>query len=297
MIFVIIGHSGIPCGLNKFIFSFHMPLFFIIAGYFAKSNEETNLSFSRSILKDSKRLLLPYVITSIGIILFTLLRAIFKQDYSIVVEKTKDMLYVSSDAGPIWFFVALFWVRIIYRYIMNFRQWALPLSILISGTSIWIVHHCMQLPFCFLTALAAMVFYAVGWYYYKFGFPKWLLIISMICWPLLLCSPRIDLYHINYGIYPLTILGASGASYILYNLSLYIYKIERACGVLQWIGKNSIVILCLHTFDIHCCYVTMILSGLLSIHLPYWPTQILRDVLVLLASWLFVTYVKFNEIK
>lgn len=38
IILVVIGHSGCPNLLKDFIYSFHMPLFFIASGYFFNEN-------------------------------------------------------------------------------------------------------------------------------------------------------------------------------------------------------------------------------------------------------------------
>ena len=56
IIAVILGHIDNP--LNEFIFSWHMPLFFMISGFFIKPN----FSLKDLIIKDWKRLIIPYFI-------------------------------------------------------------------------------------------------------------------------------------------------------------------------------------------------------------------------------------------
>ncbi len=56
---VILGHIASPLG--GFIFSFHMPLFFIVAGFFIKFD----LTFKEFVSKDFKRLVIPYFIFSV----------------------------------------------------------------------------------------------------------------------------------------------------------------------------------------------------------------------------------------
>ena len=51
---VIIGHMQDFFELHKFIFIFHMPLFFIFAGYFFSSRGGEGLA------KDVRRFLIPY---------------------------------------------------------------------------------------------------------------------------------------------------------------------------------------------------------------------------------------------
>lgn len=66
--FVIMGHMpSIPEEIKLWIFSFHMPLFFYLSGYFAKPE---NLTVKVFILKKAKQLLIPYLVYS-GIIILS----------------------------------------------------------------------------------------------------------------------------------------------------------------------------------------------------------------------------------
>ena len=37
IILMVVGHSGCPAIINSFLYIFHMPLFFILSGFFYKS--------------------------------------------------------------------------------------------------------------------------------------------------------------------------------------------------------------------------------------------------------------------
>lgn len=66
---VIAGHMGNET-INRFVFSFHMPLFFIISGYFL-SQKNT----AKEVLgKRCKQLLPPYIFTCFCILLLSLLK-------------------------------------------------------------------------------------------------------------------------------------------------------------------------------------------------------------------------------
>lgn len=250
-------------------------------------------------INDCRRLWLPYVITSVAILMFTLVRVLMKHDTSIIADKIYHIFY-RYDIIPIWFLMALLWIRILFRPMMRLGKWALPLSVLLSGVSIFIVHHYTQSPFCILTALSALCFYAIGWWHKRYGFPRWLMVCAMICWIGVMQGRRIDLYNVAYGIYPLTLLGASGATYAVYKITSFFNK-RWGNGVilrvLRWMGVNSLILICFHAFDIYCCYVTMILDGMFGIELSYWPIQIIRDGFVLLWSWLYVTYMRPHLVK
>ena len=44
IILMVVGHSGCPQIINSFIYQFHMPLFFIMAGICLKEENIRNLS-------------------------------------------------------------------------------------------------------------------------------------------------------------------------------------------------------------------------------------------------------------
>ena len=58
IILVIIGHVSINANINDFIYSFHMPLFFIISGFLYKPKKNFVKNKVRSIL-------IPYFVFSI----------------------------------------------------------------------------------------------------------------------------------------------------------------------------------------------------------------------------------------
>lgn len=56
IISVILGHLRTPLYISEMIFSFHMPLFFVISGYFYKERKLKNFIFLKY-----KSLILPYI--------------------------------------------------------------------------------------------------------------------------------------------------------------------------------------------------------------------------------------------
>ena len=78
IIAVIIGHMGcVPyMPYRNFIFSFHMPLFFILAGYFFKPNTD----FKGKWRKDFTRLVIPYMFTASILLVFNILQAFVGED-------------------------------------------------------------------------------------------------------------------------------------------------------------------------------------------------------------------------
>ena len=63
MICIIMGHMGLE-KVNSFVFTFHVPIFFLISGYFLN----TRLSFGDFLRNMARQLLITYTITCICII-------------------------------------------------------------------------------------------------------------------------------------------------------------------------------------------------------------------------------------
>lgn len=120
IIAVIVGHLT-DVG-RQFIFSFHMPLFFFIAGLLYKPK-----SLRRSCKDDFKRLIIPYLITAVFIAIimcsFSLLKNEFDSYYIIAAIYGSGSQSHSSpifgdmpSIGAIWFLLAMFWCRLFFYY-------------------------------------------------------------------------------------------------------------------------------------------------------------------------------------
>ena len=126
ILLVVAGHMGdIPMDpWRRIIFSFHMPLFFILSGYFFKVKEPLTL-----VKSDFRRLIIPYIMTAVVLILWASIFAIKGGDYSLVDVSIIKAVYGTGSAhhspvfgrapsiGAIWFLLALFWCRSVYNVI------------------------------------------------------------------------------------------------------------------------------------------------------------------------------------
>lgn len=72
IICVIIGHME-NSAINRFVFSFHMPLFFLISGYFLSERR----SPKEELIKRIKQLLPPYIFTCICIMALSIEKGLF----------------------------------------------------------------------------------------------------------------------------------------------------------------------------------------------------------------------------
>ena len=111
IILMVAGHSGSPDIINRFLYLFHMPLFFVCSGYFFKDIRDTN-ALTKYYKRKTQGLYFPYLKWSLFFLLFhnifVLLNIIpsntydlndyAKQLFNICIMKDFDILI-----RPFWF--------------------------------------------------------------------------------------------------------------------------------------------------------------------------------------------------
>lgn len=174
IILVILGHChfvGTVFRLGIWIYSFHMPLFFIISGMFIKP-----LDFKNGLNKYSMAYLKPYVVACL--LMFILSLCLFyglSKGHSPVIvlegiafgkgsQEWFGLFHDLPDVGPIWFLLALFWGGQFYSIIKAstgklFETILLCFSLFFLGymTSKYVV-----LPLSFQAGLCSIPFLLIG---------------------------------------------------------------------------------------------------------------------------------------
>ena len=282
LILMMLCHLVYTEGLVKhFIYSFHMPLFFILAGLFAKKIEDIP-SFKDYTRKNAKRLLLPYVVTMLMLCAWGGIQAYAKHDLSFFLRHLFSLLTASADgwhsqwgliyAGPMWFLIALFCVREIFfgiqylcvRITKYGDECILGISIALSVLSVIIHPYLPSLPFCIMQAFTALAFYAIGWYVHKYPMQWWVYVMCVIVWPVSIYYGNVELESAYLAYYPLSFIGACGGTYVIYLLCRAWSKVlssissinikhhtSNIASPLSWCGMYSLPILCMHTFEMH----------------------------------------------
>lgn len=141
IILVIIGHSGVPNPILHVIYSFHVPLFFIISGYFCKVT-----SIKETIIKSFKRYMLPYFITCLLVVFIkTIIGLLQGNGFEVFWRYSIASLYGASSnnipgnifsiekIGAIWFLQALFWCEIFFTIFMSINNRIIRYLLLVGG--------------------------------------------------------------------------------------------------------------------------------------------------------------------
>lgn len=218
-----------------FVCSFHMPLFYLLGGYFAKDTFSFD-GFIATTKKNAKRLLLPCVVTMLLLVVWGVLQSTLKHDWSYVERYILSLLWFSGDTiddaglisvGPMWFLIALFWLRELFdviqvfirKYFNRYTDWIiLGICTLISVGTTFLYPIVQPLPLGIMQGLCGLIFYAIGYVVQRHPIPWYIIGICIICWPLCILYGHTGMYGCSFQ-FPLDILGACGATYILYKIS------------------------------------------------------------------------------
>lgn len=165
---VILGHIASPFG--SFIYSWHMPLFFMIAGFFIKFE----LSIKEFIIKDFKRLMVPYFIFAIvGLVLETIKRmALHRESLDYIHELQGIFIWmdmsslINTYAFVLWFLPVLFFARVVLvvinKLVKNIFIQFFIILILFS------ISFLVQLPFGIDNSFNALLFVFLGSLFFRF---------------------------------------------------------------------------------------------------------------------------------
>lgn len=263
IILVVIGHISQIKVLNNAIYSFHMPLFFILSGYLYKRKEK----FTKSKLK---KILIPYLVfASISFLYWVLIeRHMREQDISPIKAGMNIFLARGGDSNYIfnvvlWFLPCLFMTENIF-YILERKFTGKTLFfIILSSSFIGFLYPKVtdiRLPFCLDIVFLAIVFYYIGYELRKYIETKFIkkfnknnLFISI---QLLICIAIIigfsifedgaNMNNLKIKYYSIFFLTAIIGSYAIYLIANAIARNRIKSDVLKFIGKNSLYIMCVH---------------------------------------------------
>ena len=272
LLFVIIGHMvEYNSNIFNWIFSFHMPLFFIASGMSIKIDKYDNII--DFIKRKIKTLLLPYLLfTILGFIISIIVGLNNKFTFkNIIIDLVYNAQPELLHMGQLWFLVALFFSSIYYyiieKYIVNKRTALFKVCtyLIISIIGFNIVKYIYtpniikvplhRLPFKMDSALTALIFIKIGSTIQKYKFIEIINKISNFKYILLLLFLLI--INIITGVHLngyVNICQCVYGSYINYYISslfgslfviLLSYKI-RNCKIFCYYGKNT-----LHMFALH----------------------------------------------
>lgn len=260
ILLVIYAHT-ITGWRRSVIFSFHMPLFFMLSGYTFRKTWHSKCEWKK-IRGDFLRLfLLAYIIWAFRFSVY-----IFRDHVHYnAIQIYLSLLYASGSEyshndmlvpafGMMWFLIVLFEVRTIYRFIRKTSKlWiggGIALSICYGGI---LISKFFYLPLSLDVAMVAYIFFFIGTVVRNVEGNKRKIItgvIAILVWTVLL-SQRMH-FEMAERYYPYQLLSIVMASAGCIGICLLTSVAYRNCvftKAFATIGRHSLVLFIIHAFD------------------------------------------------
>lgn len=273
ILLVIVGHTvGSP--LRGIIFSFHMPLFFILSSVTFRYSADKE-QFVTNAKKAFKHLVVPaYVMYALVTCIFVLQNLSLFTSAEFVKAFVGDRLLsaffasgveitmaskVISPMGIPWFLIVLFLGRTLFDCLQLklSGKCLIVCSVILSVIGVWF-GSVQWLPLSFDIVLAIQPLFYVGMHFGIFKVeskPAFKLMISGVIWAVVLIISYIFAYHYmelacrRYTLYPLCYVGAIAGTLAVAEISVIIGSLKRFVAPLLYLGKNSLYMLCIHILD------------------------------------------------
>ena len=288
IISVILGHLS-NSSLNRFVFTYHLPCFFIITGYFMSDKQSIKYFFLRKV----RTLLVPYVFACAGIILCGTFFAFCKHGAEHALNTAEkwflsslfgsgvkiDLFGGVSPIGALWFLWATLWGSLLLRFTLKLNSWARLSTIALTYiVAAWSTKH-FWLPFSIQMGCCAALFMYVGYLIrqsqlHLLGMPlevkaAWTIFAFCVWYAFVRDFKSFWLVQFDTGRGIIDIFGSLCASYCIFLLSWQIgLRLSRIGSLLAYIGKYSILILCVHIIELNTFPWSVIMSMLYHFGAP-----------------------------
>ncbi|PPB66233.1 acyltransferase family protein [Campylobacter hyointestinalis] len=244
---VILGHIASPFGV--FIYSWHMPLFFIIAGFFI----DTKLSIMNFIFKNFKRLMIPYFIFAIiGICAEIIKRNLLHRESLNYIYEIKGILFwmdMSSLSNTysfvLWFLPTLFFGKIIIYFINKYIANIILRLFMVCFA--FYLSFFINLPFAIDNALNICLFIFIGNIIYKFYQNNNLYLIAFIA-ICILCFCNIPILDIANKVYENLFINPIWAVLIISLFVCVFKKISYRSKIIYIIAENTMLLFIIHPY-------------------------------------------------
>jgi fucose 4-O-acetylase-like acetyltransferase len=260
IVLMVLGHCTIGNNviLTNFIFSFHMPLFFLVSGYLYKEK-----IFIKLIQTNFKRIILPYLVTVSLIALFFLFKdgfyTMFRWIISVFIANgSGEVFNFRGHIGPLWFLITYFFSYIFFYLTLKINKtyYQVFLLAVLFVLSFIVKKVIGLLPLDILSAIIGCIFLYVGYNYknIKFLFEnRFFISIGIIIWGLCVYSGKMSMATHTYPLNFINVIGACYGVFVVHRIIKRINKVSVPIyRFLIFCGQNSLLFLCIHSIDYMC---------------------------------------------
>lgn len=254
LILVIFGHllySGTWTNVHRAIYSFHMPMYFVLSGFIAHPRKTT---FDSYVKQKSQELLLPSVIfIAMTLPIYLYVNREYFETFWYLIPSIVFLNGRVAFNDPVWFFLVMFQVLVLFDalrvicYSVTKKALAALASFLV-GWGIYIFS--VPLPFGIEKTIVCMGFYIAGSMlkdvpHVFLGVRKWFAVALMFAvWVLsgVVFNEKVSLYGFDLGHYWLFIISGLSGSMVWFGICYLLRRIR----LFQVWGRNTMVVVGTH---------------------------------------------------
>lgn len=242
--------SPIASVMNRAIYSFHMPMYFILSGYVIKKDSSACFDYLKN---KFTRILLP------ALLLYTITLPIYFYyiDYSSAsfVSVITDIFYIKGRCAynwPIWFFICLFQVIILVKVFklteISSRKLMLVLAIvLVASFLCYVIEWEWKSVLGFDKCLMGFFFFGCGMLLKRVRYERQIKTVGFVALPIWLISgvwlnTKVSMYGMHLGSFGLFIVSGLAGSLFFFTISKYLEKNDHIRQYSEW----TIFIVCSH---------------------------------------------------
>lgn len=239
IILVVVGHyspnesPGWYMWIHDVIYIFHMPLFMFASGYIYNATRNAEVGYRAFLLKKVKRLMIPYVVTSVIIISIKLLTQSNAYVENPVTWASYIAFLYSPSAGYfLWFVWALWWMFVLLPL---FKTRASRMGLLVAALLLALLPVELTRVLCLQEFKQMLVYFMLGVVscdfkqYVSFDRYRW---TGLVLFVILLCLIDGNVLDCDNGY--LRMLGACCGIVMIMQLSTYLEQSAQS-GRLRWL--------------------------------------------------------------
>lgn len=292
---VVLGHGdyfGAPAEMVNAIFTFHMPLFFVLSGFLTSPEARPDTRYVR---KCARSLLLPYAVTcAITLLLYAVRTLLFWPEGLLDVLSTMGAasLYGSGTTivplpdgvtmiGAIWFLPALFWAKLLLAA-ANGSPFPLVavLCLFVAG---YASTNVLWLPLDMQAGACAVLFLYLGQRIREKGVlsPGGLhpLLWAATAGMWLTCLSLGGKLTMAANYYPngpiVDVLGGlCGAMCVIRLSGIACCILPKVCAPLAWLGTMTLPIFCMHLVEMDVFLWDKAIEVLAGLPVPVWVSAL-----------------------
>lgn len=297
IILMVVGHEVNNLNVHTLIFSFHMPLFFILSGY---TSSRIN-NWQKFLRKTKKSFTHVWLLALLMVILLGIENLIFLKGFNFIdfyQSIIRGVIWGSNipaiglmSVGVMWFLFVFFWAKLLFDGLQVFLP-DVGIGIVLfitSGASYLFCNNFKHyLPQALDIVPFAALFMWIGSVAKKAvakkqvnSWMKWVAGLALIYWiGCLVLHLNIEMSIRHYPLFVVTILEAAAGTLLVCLLSKWVVSFYWT-RTLQIIGQHTLAILCIHHLDLY--WINW------GQYIHWWPlAALIRLIVDLILLWLFI---------